>query len=69
MPNSANKSNGGSNAGKGAPKHATSKSTSSKPNPERSDAKRGGQSKDRSGDTGRTSSQGRKRASGGGINE
>jgi len=69
MPNSANRSNGGSNAGQGAPKRASSKTSSQKSNPERSDLKRGGSTKDRRGDTGRTSNQGRKSASGGSAND
>lgn len=64
MPNSSNKSNGKSSAGKGAPKQAVSGNRQSKPNSERSDLKYG---RDRGEDnnTSRTSSQGRKRASGG----
>jgi hypothetical protein len=65
MPNSANKSNGGSNAGKGAPRHQTSNASAPKSNPERSDLKHGDHPKDRRGDTDRTSNQGRKSASGG----
>ncbi|WP_121353911.1 hypothetical protein [Flavisolibacter nicotianae] len=65
MPNSANRSNGGNNASKGQPKHDTTRTASQKPNTERSDRKHGDSDKDRRGDTGRTSSQGRKSASGG----
>lgn len=67
MPNSANRSNSGgsNNSGKGAPKHRTSRDNSEKSNPERSDVKHSAQPKGTKGDTGRTSSQGRKSASGG----
>jgi hypothetical protein len=66
MPNSANRSkNGNSNAGKGQPRHDANNDSSQKANPERSDLKRGGSAKERGGDTGRTSNQGRKSASGG----
>ena len=66
MPNSANRSNGGgSNSNQGQPKHRTSRSSSEKSNPERSDLKRGDNPKQRGENTGRTSNQGRKSASGG----
>ena len=64
MPNSSKKSNGKSSAGKGAPKHQESGNARSKPNPERSDVKYG-RAKGEDNNTGRTSSQGRKSASGG----
>ncbi|HWJ30319.1 MAG TPA: hypothetical protein VNS32_27540 [Flavisolibacter sp.] len=64
MPNSSNKSNGKSNAGKGVPKHQVSRDTGSKSNPERSDRKYG-RARGEDNNTGRTSSQGRKTASGG----
>ncbi|HEV7330296.1 MAG TPA: hypothetical protein VGN63_04590 [Flavisolibacter sp.] len=70
MPNSANRSNsGGGNSNKGQPKHRTSRSSSDKPNPERSDLKHGNSDNGRKGDPGRTSNEGRKRASGGSANE
>jgi hypothetical protein len=65
MPNSANRNNGGgSNSNKGQPKHRPSEGSSEKPNPERSDVKHGTGDGSK-GDPGRTSNQGRKRASGG----
>ena len=70
MPNSQNSSNSSHhNAGKGGPKHRTSRDSSPKSNPERSDLKQGGHSKDHPGDTGRSSNQGRKSASGGSEND
>jgi hypothetical protein len=71
MPNSANKSKGGSNAnaGQGAPRHQTSNDSAPKSNPERSDLKHGDHDKDRGDNTGRTSNQGRKEASGGSAND
>jgi hypothetical protein len=66
MPNSANRSNsGGKNSGKGGPEHRTSRNHSEKENPERSDLKHEDHPKDHKGDTSRSSSQGRKAASGG----
>lgn len=65
MPNSANRNSGGNNGSKGHPKHEPSRGSSQKPNPERSDVKHGNEEKSGKGSTGRTSSQGRKSASGG----
>ncbi len=65
MPNSANRNNGGNNGTKGQPKHVTQKASTPKPNPERSDLKNGDRPKDHPGVTSRSSSQGRKEASGG----
>lgn len=65
MPNSANRSNGANHSGKGQPKDRIGKASAPKANPERSDKKQGEHTKDRRGDTGRTSSEGRKSASGG----
>ncbi len=66
MPNSANKSNGKQHSGQGQPKEdQTEKTSSQKENPERSDLKHGGHDKDHKGDSGRSSNQGRKSASGG----
>jgi hypothetical protein len=67
MPNSANRSNSGGNSNKGQPKHEPSRSSSQKPNPERSDVKHGSgdHPKTQRGDTGRSSNEGRKEASGG----
>jgi hypothetical protein len=69
MPNSANRSNGGNNASKGQPKHDEQKASSQKSNTERSDRKHGDHDKDRRGDTGRSSNQGRKSASGGSVED
>lgn len=70
MPNNGNRSNSNNNdAGKGAPKERVSKDTSEKRNPERSDLKHGDHPKDHKGDTSRSSSQGRKAASGGSVEE
>lgn len=69
MPNSANRNNGGNNASKGQPKHDEERASSQKVNTERSDRKHGDHDKDRRGDTGRTSSQGRKSASGGSVED
>jgi hypothetical protein len=63
MPNQGNRSNGSNNSGKGQTGDATKKASAPKPNPERSDKKHGSGNND--GDTGRTSNQGRKAASGG----
>jgi hypothetical protein len=64
MPNQGNKGNGRSNAGKGQTGDPLKKKASSqKPSPERSDIKHG--HADNDGNTGRTSNQGRKSASGG----
>jgi hypothetical protein len=65
MPNSANRSHNKTNAGQGQPKSIASDKATSKNNKERSDRKQGGSPKERPGDTGRSSSQGRKTASGG----
>jgi hypothetical protein len=65
MPNSANKSNNNRNAGQGQPKDRVSNTKEQKPNPERSDRKQGRSDNNSGGDTGRTSNQGRKQASGG----
>ncbi len=63
MPNQGNRSNGNSQSGKGQTGDAMKKKTSSqKPNPERSDKKH---PHENDGNTGRTSNQGRKSASGG----
>jgi hypothetical protein len=65
MPNSANRNNNNSSSGKGHAEDMNSDS-SPKPNPERSDLKHGtDQPKNHKGDTGRSSNQGRKEASGG----
>ncbi|HEU4470399.1 MAG TPA: hypothetical protein VFR58_04890 [Flavisolibacter sp.] len=70
MPNSQNRSKNNSNAGKGHSKDISSKASAPKANPERSDLKRGGgEDRGTKGDTGRTSNQGRKRASGGSAND
>jgi hypothetical protein len=69
MPNSQNRSNSNNDAGKGQPKDRVSKASASNNNPERSDRKQGDHPKSHRGDTGRSSSQGRKEASGGSINE
>jgi hypothetical protein len=66
MPNQGNRGTGRSNAGQGSPRHRTSRASSGKPNPERSDIKHD-TNKGRGNSTDRTSSQGRKRASGGGA--
>ena len=65
MPNSANKSNGSSNSGQGQRHHPSEQhdKETQNANPERSDIKRGTNEND--GNTSRTSSQGRKTASGG----
>jgi hypothetical protein len=68
MPNQGNRSNGNSHSGKGQTGDAIKKASVPKPNPERSDKKHGSPGKERS-DTGRTSNQGRKRASGGSAND
>lgn len=67
MPNSANRNNGGNNASKGQPKHEPSRGSSQQTNAERSDVKHGSgdHPKTQRGDTGRSSNQGRKEASGG----
>lgn len=66
MPNSANRSEGGNNASKGRPKHDQGRGGSPGPGPERSDVKHGtDEPKHHRGDTGRSSGQGRKEASGG----
>ena len=65
MPNSANRSNKGG-SGKGQPKDHPSNDSNQKVNTERSDRKRGiDEQPTRRGDTGRSSNQGRKEASGG----
>jgi hypothetical protein len=69
MPNSANKSNNNRNAGQGQPKDRVSHTSAPKPNPERSDRKQGRSDDNNSGDTSRTSNQGRKQASGGSAND
>lgn len=69
MPNSANRNAGGNNASQGQPKHDVDNASSPKPNPERSDLKHGDHGKDHQGDTSRSSSQGRKEASGGETDE
>ena len=70
MPNSANKSKSSNkNAGHGQPKHGVQRTSSQKSNPERSDLKHEDHPKDHKGDTGRSSSQGRKSASGGRIED
>ncbi|HUC80848.1 MAG TPA: hypothetical protein VMR70_08025 [Flavisolibacter sp.] len=70
MPNSANRNNNKSNSGKGHAEEANSGSSAPKPNPERSDVKHNtDQAFNRSGDTSRTSNQGRKEASGGEVEE
>lgn len=63
MPNSANRKAGDNKAGTGHKEDVSKKSGSSKPNPERSDIKRG--TNDNDGNTNRSSNQGRKAASGG----
>ncbi|MDQ3278622.1 MAG: hypothetical protein M3Q06_09860 [Bacteroidota bacterium] len=63
MPNKGNRSNGSSHSGKGQTGDAMKKTSAPKPNPERSDIKQNRDDND--GNTGRTSNQGRKRASGG----
>lgn len=63
MPNSANRKAGNNKAGTGHKEDVNDKSKASKPNPERSDVKRGTNEND--GNTSRTSNQGRKAASGG----
>jgi hypothetical protein len=66
MPNKGNKSNGRSQSGVGQPKHQPAKGNSEKPSPERSDVKHHTNEKGHGSDnTGRTSNQGRKSASGG----
>jgi hypothetical protein len=66
MPNSANRSKtSNKNAGKGGPEHRTSRNHSEESNPERSDVKHEDHPKSHKGDTSRSSSQGRKAASGG----
>ena len=67
MPNQGNRSNGSkSNSGRGQTGDPLKKKAASqKENAERSDKKHGDHAKDRKGDTGRTSSEGRKSASGG----
>ena len=66
MPNQGNRSNGNSSRGKGQTGDPMTRKTSSQtPNPERSDKKHGDHDQDRRGDTSRSSSQGRKSASGG----
>ena len=71
MPNSANRNNGGNNGSKGQPKHDTGSRSSQKNNPERSDVKHGSgdHPKSHQGDTGRSSNQGRKEASGGSVED
>ena len=64
MPNSQNRSNSSKGSGKGHAKDVNSSSGRSKPNPERSDLKRGS-GEGSKGDPGRTSNEGRKAASGG----
>ncbi|HYC29579.1 MAG TPA: hypothetical protein VEB42_12190, partial [Chitinophagaceae bacterium] len=65
MPNSQNRSTNNNDSGKGQPKDHTSKASAQKSNPERSDRKHGDHPKEHRGDTGRSSNQGRKEASGG----
>lgn len=66
MPNSANRNNNKSRSGKGHAEDPNQTSSSQKPNPERSDIKHDtDHPSNRSGDTNRTSNQGRKEASGG----
>ena len=70
MPNSQNSSkHGNSSTGKGGAKHRTPRASSEKPNEERSDLKEGEHPKEHKGDTSRSSSQGRKTASGGSIDD
>lgn len=70
MPNNANRSQrANNNAGQGQPEHETSRTSSDKRNPERSDLKHTDHTKDHKGDTSRSSSQGRKAASGGRVND
>jgi hypothetical protein len=68
MPNSANR-NAGSNKGGSGHKEEVNKTDKQKPNPERSDLKHGDHEKHHEGDTSRSSSQGRKEASGGEVED
>jgi hypothetical protein len=65
MPNSQNRSNNNNNSDKGQPKDRPQEASAPKSNPERSDVKHGDHPKEHRGDTSRSSSQGRKEASGG----
>jgi hypothetical protein len=65
MPNSQNQGKPNKNAGQGMTHDNTQKASSSQTNPERSDLKHGEHEKHHRGDTGRSSNQGRKLASGG----
>lgn len=69
MPNSANRKAGDNKAGTGHKEDVNKKSDSPKPNPERSDKKQGSPERGQRDDTSRTSSQGRKEASGGSVEE
>ena len=64
MPNSQNRSKNNKNAGQGHAESVNADRNVQKPNPERSDLKRGS-GEGKKGDPGRTSNQGRKTASGG----
>lgn len=66
MSNNQNRGKSNNNSGQGHADDPTTKAAAPKPNPERSDRKHGDHPKDHKGDTGRSSSQGRKEASGGG---
>jgi hypothetical protein len=65
MPNSQNRNTNKGGSGKGHAKDVNKESNAPKPNPERSDLKRGSGGDGERENTGRTSNQGRKRASGG----
>lgn len=68
MPNSANRKAGNNKAGTGH-KEEVAKTPQQKPNPQRSDKQHGSHERNHRGDTGRSSSGGRKEASGGGPEE